>query len=248
MESTPDPTAAAAATTPAAADARPAALTSHLERMRLQAAQNPDAMHRAFDSYPWPKDPKFQSLLAAALLSQDGLTPAEAALQCRIQLYGERIGIKIDAEAYKTYRSQPERSKVDLVPQILLEQEALYEPDVGSRRYAAVAADPTLAGPALAAEGSAPDSDVPSWQRAAPKAALYVNKGGASGAGSEKEPYPKKFEEIIAFLQTGKEIPGIVKIPDTVIDDPSISTTSGRTAPLKPWEKKAASNEANPAP
>jgi hypothetical protein len=69
----------------------------------------------------------------------------------------------------------------------------------------------------------APDSDVPSWQRAAPKAALYVNKGdaaAASAAGFDKEPYPKKFEEIIAFLQTGKEIPGIVKIPDTVIDDP----------------------------
>lgn len=65
------------------------------------------------------------------------------------------------------------------------------------------------------------DESVPSWQRSAPKAALYVDKDTASAAGApDKEPYPKKFEEIIAFLQTGKEIPGIVKIPDTVIDDP----------------------------
>lgn len=70
------------------------------------------------------------------------------------------------------------------------------------------------------------DQDLPSWQRAAPKAALYVNKDDVAGD-SGKEPYPKKFEEILAFLQTGKEMPGIVKIPDTVIED-AVSTTSSK--------------------
>lgn len=83
------------------------------------------------------------------------------------------------------------------------------QPDISKRRYAAVFDDDSI------------DGNVPSWQRAAPKAALYVTKNAPdSGADSDKEPYPKKFDEIIAFLQTGKEIPGIVQIPDTVIDDP----------------------------
>ncbi|KAK6064607.1 hypothetical protein SCUP234_08678 [Seiridium cupressi] len=201
----------------------PAKLASGLERMRLQAVQNPDLAHRSFDSYPWAKDPIFQSQLATALLNQSDLSPNEVALQSRIKRYEERIGIKIEADKYKSYRTQEDRPRVEVVPQVILDQEALYESS----------ADDT-------------DQDVPSWQRSAPKAALYVNKNHASTTGSsDKEPYPKKFEEIIAFLQTGKEIPGIIKIPDTVIDDPSISTTTGRSAPLKPWEKKAASgNEA----
>ncbi|KAI1851720.1 hypothetical protein JX265_010954 [Neoarthrinium moseri] len=229
---------------------------SALERMRTLAAQNPDAMHRAFDSYPWSIDPQFQSLLANGLLSSSELSPPDIALQCRIRRYEERVGIQVDAANYKAYRSQGERPKVDLVPKVLLEQEALHEPDASKRRYAAIANDPATGTPA--ADGGSGnsqedslDESVPSWQRAAPKAALYVNKSGsATGAAaggpatdSDKEPYPKKFEEIIAFLQTGKEIPGILKIPDTVIDDPSISTTTGRTVPLKPWERQAVSED-----
>ena len=60
----------------------------------------------------------------------------------------------------------------------------------------------------------------PLWQLAAPKADLYISKEDAATGEAGKEPYPKKFEEIIEFLQSGKEIPGIQKIPDTVISDP----------------------------
>lgn len=60
----------------------------------------------------------------------------------------------------------------------------------------------------------------PLWQLAAPKADLYISKDDAAMGEAGKEPYPKKFEEIIEFLQSGKEIPGIQKIPDTVISDP----------------------------
>lgn len=87
------------------------------------------------------------------------------------------------------------------------------QPDVSKRMYASI-----VNGGQPSQDGQ--DQDLPSWQRSAPKAALYVNKGDAgAGNGSDKEPYPKKFEEILAFLQTGKEIPGIVQIPDTVIED-----------------------------
>lgn len=79
------------------------------------------------------------------------------------------------------------------------------------------------------------DVSVPSWQSAAPTAELYVKKDPTS-TDPDKEPYPKKFEEIVEFLQTGKEIPGIRKIPDTVIKDPAITTHGRLAAPPKPWE------------
>ncbi|KAH8677934.1 hypothetical protein BX600DRAFT_140272 [Xylariales sp. PMI_506] len=217
----------------------PAAGPSGLERMRLLVAENPDLMYSAFDTYPWAKDPKFQALLAAELLNQTELSPAEIGLQCRIKRYNERVGIQIDVDAYNTYRSSGIRSPLNLVPQVILDQEALYEPDVSKRKYAALVIDAT------GEQDLEQDQHVPSWQRSAPKAPLYIDKSKDAGTtgGQGKEPYPKKFEEIIAFLQTGKEIPGIVKIPDTVIDDPSISTTSGLTAPLKPWERRAVAND-----
>ena len=78
---------------------------------------------------------------------------------------------------------------------------------------------------------------MPSWQAAAPKAELYVPKdASAQPSDPDKEPYPKKFEEIVEFIKTGKEIPGIRKIPDTVIDDPAITPQGRLTAPPKPWE------------
>lgn len=93
--------------------------------------------------------------------------------------------------------------------------------------------------------------DVPSWQASAPKAELYVPRDAesATGTSGSKEQYPKKFMEIIEFIQTGKPIEGIRIIPDTVIEDPSISTTGKMQAPLKPWERRAAAagGDASPA-
>jgi hypothetical protein len=84
------------------------------------------------------------------------------------------------------------------------------------------------------------DPSVPSWQREAPKAELFVLKNAeSSGAGADALPYPKKFEEIVKFLETGQMIPGVRQIPDTVIDDPSISTRGTMQAPIKPWERNS---------
>jgi hypothetical protein len=92
--------------------------------------------------------------------------------------------------------------------------------------------------------GAAPDAAVPSWQRSAPTAQLYVPKDQAP-LNPNQEPYPKKFQDIFEFLQSGKEIPGIRKIPDTVIEDPAIKTQGVRAAPLKPWEKRAHDDNVN---
>lgn len=152
------------------------------------------------------------------------------------------------------------------------------QPVVARRKYALLAGDldhvPSEQRPEGEASGHTPAGSQPGtasltaplWQLAAPKADLYISKDDAATGEAGKEPYPKKFEEIIEFLHSGKEIPGIQKIPDTVISDPvssqhpllvqslarhgprpreadkhkSISTTSGRPVPLKPWEKRTA--------
>lgn len=79
----------------------------------------------------------------------------------------------------------------------------------------------------LSVPSAAGELTAPLWQLAAPKADLYVKKDDLASADGGKEPYPKKFEEIIEFLQSGKEIPGIQKIPDTVINDPVRSISLG---------------------
>ena len=75
----------------------------------------------------------------------------------------------------------------------------------------------------------------PLWQLAAPKADLFISKEDAATGEAGKEPYPKKFEEIIEFLQSGKEIPGIQKIPDTVISDPVSSKHSPSAKSWPSW-------------
>lgn len=91
------------------------------------------------------------------------------------------------------------------------------------------------------------DPSVPSWQRQAPKTELFVpkNTDPSNPTGGEAVPYPKKFEEIIKFLETGQMIPGVRQIPDTVIEDPSISTHGTMQAPLKPWERNSSSAAPN---
>ncbi|KAK8134356.1 hypothetical protein PG984_006368 [Apiospora sp. TS-2023a] len=211
----------------------------------MDTGSNQNTIYRAFDSYPWAKDRIFQEQLSKELYMQHDSSPAEIALSCRIKRFEDKVKIKVDPATYQAYRDEGAKPQVDLVPQFLLEQERLHEPDLRKRRYAALTGD----------WGDVPADQIPSgqladpatggltaplWQLAAPKADLYIKKDDMASGYGGKEPYPKKFEEIIEFLQSGKEIPGIQKIPDTVISDPSITTTTGRPVPLKPWEKRPA--------
>ena len=50
----------------------------------------------------------------------------------------------------------------------------------------------------------------------------------------EKPPYPMTFNEIVELITTGKPVPGVKDIPNTVLEGrASESTSSGRR---KPWE------------
>ncbi|KAI5919008.1 hypothetical protein F4810DRAFT_689806 [Camillea tinctor] len=237
-----------------------AAPGSSMADIQRRAVESPEVGYRAFDSYPWQKDRVFTTQLSEALrtITPDGSSLSEAALQTRIVRFQQQTKIEVNAEAYKQWLSQNNQKPPSIISQQTITVEATTTPDPKDRKLAHLlvelgdplgetalqqqpASDPVTP-PVVAA-----DPSVPSWQSAAPTAELYVKKD-ANPSSPDKEPYPKKFEEIIEFLQTGKEIPGIRKIPDTVIEDPSISTHGRLSAPLKPWERRATTeNESTPS-
>ncbi|KAI4868158.1 hypothetical protein F4820DRAFT_151187 [Hypoxylon rubiginosum] len=211
-----------------------------LADVQRRVAENPDARYRAFDSYPWAKDRVFTEQLSSALQNKNtgDASLFDIALQTRIRRFEHQTQIKVDGDAYKQWLAQTSHSAPRLVSEQAVALEAMTVPNPEDRKLAHLLVE--LGDPLgqLALQQTAPepvDASVPSWQSAAPTAELYIKKDPAS-TDPDKEPYPKKFEEIVEFLQTGKEIPGIRKIPDTVIEDPSISTHGRLAAPPKPWE------------
>ncbi|OAA52382.1 hypothetical protein BBO_00223 [Beauveria brongniartii RCEF 3172] len=180
----------------------------------IRSLTDQDAVFRAFDSYPWTKDKAFMSGLHAILgdpnsPNQQG-SPADMAVHARIFYYSQRVGVGIDFAAYQAWLA----ANPDHAPPSILPPEYL----TGSNGAAAV-------------------SPVLEWQKAAPKAELYVDRAAAAAAAGDQPAYPMAFAEMIKLLQEGKEVPGIRQIPDTVIRDPAVKPVGARTAPRKPWEK-----------
>ena len=64
----------------------------------------------------------------------------------------------------------------------------------------------------LSAESRGIDGDA-----TADKGGIPANSGGASGEAAETAPYPEKFKHIAEAVVSGKQIPGVKLIPDTVI-------------------------------
>ncbi|KAH9908206.1 hypothetical protein F4778DRAFT_720775 [Xylariomycetidae sp. FL2044] len=209
------------------------------------ATNDLDRLHGAFESYPWQMDRQFITQLYAALQESGNAssTLSDIALESRIQRFKQQTNLSVDKSAYKQWLSQGDRQQPKFVPEQAVVSEALSVPEPRDRKLAHLLielGDP-LGELALQQNLPEPDPSVPTWQSAAPRAALYVPRDNAAGAGGApsdpgKEPYPKKFEEIVEFLQTGKEIPGIKQIPDTLIDDPAITAHGQLKAPPKPWE------------
>ncbi|KAM3537804.1 hypothetical protein ARSEF1564_009272 [Beauveria bassiana] len=195
----------------------------HLSGVRgIRSLTDQDAVFRAFDSYPWTKDKAFMSGLHAILgdpnsPNQQG-SPADMAVHARIFYYSQRVGVGIDFAAYQAWLA----ANPDHAPPSILPPEYLTGSSNG--------------GPAV--------SPVLEWQKAAPKAELYVDRAAAAAAAAGDQPaYPMAFAEMIKLLQEGKEVPGIRQIPNTVIRDPTVKPIGARTAPRKPWEK----NDATPS-
>ncbi|KAF5006119.1 hypothetical protein FDECE_7491 [Fusarium decemcellulare] len=185
----------------------------------IRALKDNDAIFTAFDTYPWTKDKMFMSGLYAILGEPGQQNPqaslVDMAIHARIFYYTQRIGVSIDFAAYKAWlASNPDHQPPDVLP------------DEYHRRN----------------EANASSSPVLDWQKAAPKADLYVDrKAAAAQSGSEDQPnYPMGFAEMIKLLQEGKPVPGIRQIPNTIVRDPSVKPVGARAVPKKPWERDAA--------
>ncbi|KAI1095278.1 hypothetical protein F5B19DRAFT_440835 [Rostrohypoxylon terebratum] len=211
-----------------------------LADVQRRAADNPNARYRAFDTYPWAKDPVFTEQLSNALsdATSNGLSLSETALQVRIQRFIQQTQIEIEKESYKQWLTQNNLQPPRIISEEAVAVEVMTVPNPKDRKFAHLLVEQGDALGQLALDQNVPASSavpVPSWQSAAPTAELYIKKD-ASSTDPNKEPYPKKFEEIVEFLQSGKAIPGIRQIPDTVIEDPSFTTHGRLAAPPKPWE------------
>ncbi|KAI0153223.1 hypothetical protein GGR57DRAFT_149266 [Xylariaceae sp. FL1272] len=209
--------------------------------LQRRAHETPSVGFQAFDTFPWVKDQMFKSNLMRLLytMTPDGLELAAAALRTRVERFAQQTGIVIDTVAYLSWHQETKNPQ----PRLFSEQDILREqqsnPIPGQRRLAILHSQLgySQVEDSTPASGQTSDAEVPSWQKSAPTAQLYVPKDKGP-LNPDKEPYPKKFQDIFEFLESGKEIPGIRKIPDTVIEDPAIKTQGSRTAPLKPWERR----------
>ncbi|KAI0004803.1 hypothetical protein F4779DRAFT_60225 [Xylariaceae sp. FL0662B] len=220
--------------------------------IQRRVADNPDARYKAFDSYPWTKDRIFTAQLSSALggIHSDESTLSGTALQARIQRFEQQTKIKIDADAYKQWLVDTNQHQPSIVSEQTIAVEVITKPNPEDRKLARLLVE--LGDPLgqLALQQVVPepsDTSIPSWQSAAPTTELYVQRD-TSSADPDKEPYPKKFEEIVEFVVAGKPIPGIRKIPDTVVEDPSITAHGRLAVPPKPWETRRAGSGEDPTP
>ncbi len=114
------------------------------------------------------------------------------AIHARVFYYSQRVGVSIDFAAYQAWLAQhPDHTPPSILP-----------PEY------------------LASSNGAAAAPVLDWQKAAPKAELYVDRTAAAAAAGDQPAYPMAFAEMIKLLQEGKEVPGIRQIPNTIIRDP----------------------------
>ncbi|KAK3946320.1 hypothetical protein QBC46DRAFT_4030 [Diplogelasinospora grovesii] len=216
------------------ADPPPTEEATERRRRRPKNEVIPDnaAVLKKFDDYPWSRDRAFLQGLAAMLGSlcnslDDPSNRQQAlgiCLQARIWWYKSRQDIDIDRAAYELSR-----------PSLPTDASLLAKLQEIQRR--------------MAGSTAPPDPNVPAWMQQAPKidptrkADDHDAQGQRRGSGSEGDaPYPASFQAIIEAVTTGKPVPGIKEIPNTVVRLPGITPVGKMQAPLKPWEKKQTQN------
>ncbi|UNI20032.1 hypothetical protein JDV02_006163 [Purpureocillium takamizusanense] len=155
-------------------------------------------------------------------------SPADIATHARVFYYAQRIGVQIDFAQYQRWLADhPDHQPPHVVPPGYLSSQQ-------------DSADSAAAGETTTSPASPPPTL--SWQQAAPKADLYVDRSAVpasqSAPGGAGEPnYPMGFAEMLKLLQEGKPIPGIRQIPNTLARDPGVKPVGSRAAPKKPWER-----------
>ncbi|KAK1761242.1 hypothetical protein QBC47DRAFT_369461 [Echria macrotheca] len=195
---------------------------------------NDAAAFRKFDDYPWVRDKSFlQGLVAMLGPLSNGFERQKAlgvTLQARIWWYKSRIGLDVDRSAYETwYSSSSSSSSSASVDSTLLDKVEELQRRLG-----------------IASSSSSPEQqrqNLPAWMVEAPQKVDLRKKADdgqeeKGNSSSQDAPYPAHFQAIIEAVTTGKAVPGVREIPNTVIRQPGILPVGKMQAPRKPWERQ----------
>ncbi|KAK0740643.1 hypothetical protein B0T18DRAFT_418402 [Schizothecium vesticola] len=202
--------------------------TSNPTRPATTAEHDPD--FAKFDEYPWARDRAFLQGLTAMLGPLSNSFERQKALgvtlQARIWWYKSKFNVEIDRAAYEDYTSSssshnPSAGGIDSA--------LLDKIDDIQRRMGATA-------PGTAAI----TSNLPAWMVEAPQKVDLSEKADDGAArqapGGGSAPYPAHFQVIIEAVTTGKTVPGVRDIPNTVVRQEGILPVGKMQAPPKPWE------------
>jgi hypothetical protein len=189
------------------------------------------SVYEQLDSYPWDSDQEFQGGLTA-ILGND--PPAEQASELTLRarcFYYQRLVTCIGCSILRI-TADNERRKFNTPVDF-----DAYKSYIQAKRQSQSQASSQPPVPQTTAFMSNPfpePSSLPAWT-----ALAATNPPPAST--SEVPAGPKlSYQEIVDLIQSGKPIPGIKEIPDTVLAGQGTSSTQTRRA--KPWEKDGSTN------
>jgi hypothetical protein len=161
------------------------------------------------DSYDYDHDPEFQLGLSSILSHAESPSQrADLQLRARCFYYARKNGrVPIDFDSYKKWKTnlqQPSSSSPSSSPSSLLPLPLPTTTTTTEEQQQQL--------PAAAIQSSRIESST------------TAGEGGASFS----------YAQIVDMIQSGKEIPGIMDVPDTVLDGQA--TVSTRAKRRKPWE------------
>lgn len=161
------------------------------------------------------------SLINTPSNNTDGFARQKAlstTLQARIWWYKSRFNCDIDRLAYEAYSVSHPSSSPD--SSILAKLEEIQQRMGGGGGGGGGSAS------SASSASASTNPNIPAWQLNAPKVDLSkkADDGGNHANAGDGAPYPDNFQALIEAVTSGKPIPGIREIPDTVVRPPVSSS------------------------
>jgi Family of unknown function (DUF5572) len=151
-------------------------------------------------------------------------------LRARCFYFARKTGTKVDYEAYKAWRAA--------------KQPAVAAPEEQKPEENVTASGPSNVLPA-AVPHSEEDKPAEAPAEASPAASIPAppeqSTQTESGQQSSDMPYSANFQHIVELITSGKPIPGIKEIPDTI--KAGEESTRSRGLRLKPWETEESTEQ-----
>lgn len=185
----------------------------HLNTMSAVACESGDSIaYEAIERYAWAQDVEFQTGLASILATSSGVEAEDLTLRARCFYYSRKTSVAVNYTSYKKWRTR------QLPPTV-------------------TASSPTLPPVSTTPSASSPSRSHVATKSASPaEASMDHTKDTSSSETSARPDYPTSFDDIVELIKTGKPIPGIKDIPNTILAGQGTQAKQGRR--LKPWEKQ----------